>query len=569
MIDVRIKSTGVILDIAPDASFQIEIENPIFADDHCPVPFSTEISFLPTKKNKEQLGFLDAMLLPPSIKRLNAEIYASGIKILDGMLCFSSIKNGCLNYTFSGRALEDDWNSKIYEKDIYRVSGTDQQQLVQYVALQDGRVDGVFLPLLVNATETDRIAIFGTNYSALLDAAEIEHCDPEIKYHNYQLYYLSVITPAILVVKILEDELLDVDVPDVDLRSLLGTIAILAQYKTEFVGTKSGVPESGLDLARALPDITSMDLLQIISKMLCCALFRDGDKFSFRNIGAVITDSTTPLDWGNKISRRAEVSIMPSGGYKFGFANGTDETDVNIDGASFAAVDSFDEMFDDLEPTIKSFLSYRLTLTDALFSARKTQQLTGEDDLWIPQMLLCDINCSGLTSFDQQPADSDGELFDNSVDAKLVRNIPDILFNGSREEWEKQNWRMAAVVNPESLGDERGADVIIGKIEGGSFEKQLTDGSVHYEEDAECQSEESLRPESLFQNYHKAFADWCKAEHLLVSSELNLTMADIASFRMWQKIAFAGRIWIAKKLTITFYAGSGRVDSVGEFASIN
>lgn len=564
MIDFKVKSSGEILDIAPDASFQIEYENSIFEDDRCPLAFSTEISFLPTQKNKKQLGYLAAMLLPPSVKELDVEVYASGIKILDGMLRFSSVKDGRINYTFLGRSLEDDWSGKIYEKQIHSVSGDVDELHEDIVDIRNGDVEGIYAPLLVNASETDQVVF--SYYPEKSD------CSFEIKYHNYPFIRSSdterdrVFTPAISVMKILESELEGISIESSAISELLNRTVVLGQYKTDFAATPSGIPSGGLDLARALPDITALELFRIILKMFCCALFRDGDTFSVRNVSQIILDDSGVLDWDEKISRDAEISTVPSGGYKFSFGNGADE-DFNPN-ETVTTVESFKDTLEDLQEE-EIYQSFKHSSSKNIISARKAIvhiAPSGQRPRDLP-VYLCDLLSTCLDNFDFAPETQDGDIFDNSVSAKLARSVPDLLQTGNIG---SGHWRMAALINPENIGDKRGSDVIIGKIDGVDGEQQLGDGVVYYEDDTEivADSEDRLATDALFDNYHYEFSRWCRSAHQVVSSDLKLSIADIASFRMWKKVSFAGRTWLARKLTVTFYAGNGRCDVSGEFVSV-
>lgn len=82
---------GVSLDIDPSAEFEIEYENPMLDDSHMPVPFSTSITFLSTPVNCKVFGYLSAMMLEPSVKKLSAVIEAGGIPLFYGTLLFDSI----------------------------------------------------------------------------------------------------------------------------------------------------------------------------------------------------------------------------------------------------------------------------------------------------------------------------------------------------------------------------------------------------------------------------------------------------------------------------------------------
>lgn len=565
MIGFRVKSTGAMLDIAPDATFQIEFENPIFSDDKCPLAFSTEISFLPTQNNKEQLGYLAAMLLPPSILTIDVEVYTSGIKILDGMLEFSSIKDDVLNYTFAGRSLEDDWSGKIYEKQIHRVSGDLSELYSDITDIRVGRVDGVYLPLLVNASETDKITIFKE-----LSIFHYSDCSYEVKYHNYPSLSRAaaderVITPAISVLKILENELQDVSFGSQSVENMIARTVILGQYKTDYAGTPSGIPASGLDLGRTLPDITALELFRTVLKMFCCALFRDGNTFLILNIGDVINGEAEVLDWSDKISRGAEISLRPAGGYRFSFGNDADE-DFNPN-ETVTSTDSFQETLESIDAE-DFYQPFKHSSAGHVISARKSIVKVAQRGADIPAYT-CDLLTMSGQEYDLEAEDRDGDVVDNSVSAKLARAVPDMLLYVAGI-IPNSVWRMAAIINPENIGDKRGSDVIIGKIDGIDGEQQLSDGAIYFSDDEETagSSADRLTAESLFGNYHQAFANWCRSSHQVVSSDLELTAADISSFRMWYKVSFSGRTWLVRKLTVTLSAASNRCDASAEFVSV-
>ena len=50
MIAIIPIATGQPLDLAPDAEFEIQMEQPLLSDE-LPAPFSTQISFPPTARN--------------------------------------------------------------------------------------------------------------------------------------------------------------------------------------------------------------------------------------------------------------------------------------------------------------------------------------------------------------------------------------------------------------------------------------------------------------------------------------------------------------------------------------
>jgi hypothetical protein len=118
MINIQ-TSTGVFLDLAPDAGFEIEMNNPILESDRIPVAFSTAITFPPSDTNRAVFGYLPAMLLPPTVLKVAATILAGGIPLLSGTLVYESVdENGNLVYTFTEKSLEDGLDAKLYELDL-------------------------------------------------------------------------------------------------------------------------------------------------------------------------------------------------------------------------------------------------------------------------------------------------------------------------------------------------------------------------------------------------------------------------------------------------------------------
>lgn len=88
-------------DIAKDASFELVMEQPLLSTDRAPVPFSTQIYFPSSDTNKKLFGYIPAMMMEPSRKRLSARILVDGCEMVVGVLQYTGIQDGMLQY--SGR----------------------------------------------------------------------------------------------------------------------------------------------------------------------------------------------------------------------------------------------------------------------------------------------------------------------------------------------------------------------------------------------------------------------------------------------------------------------------------
>ena len=164
------------------------------------------------------------------------------------------------------------------------------------------------------------------------------------------------------------------------------------------------------------------------------------------------------------------------------------------------------------------------------------------------------------------------DVIDNSISFTLARPVPDAVMNADTYDYEL---RVAPLITPPAIGEERGSTVIIGLI----AEKQMTDkGYVSvYAYDSELWglpvfSDKSLGfsldPKALFAKYHSRLVRWLEKRRQVVTVDLNLTTEEIASFRMYDKVYFKGRQWLPVKLSVSIDIASGSVTASGEFVSI-
>ena len=116
--------------------------------------------------------------------------------------------------------------------------------------------------------------------------------------------------------------------------------------------------------------------------------------------------------------------------------------------------------------------------------------------------------------------------------------------------------------------EDRGTDLLIGVYGFG----QLSDQGIVIDpdtfQDRKIFSRISLSPSDLFEEYHSRFASWIARNRQTVTVGLDLTPTDIAKWRLFNRFYFQGRMWICKKLTVTFAAGVERMESEGEFVEL-
>lgn len=190
---------------------------------------------------------------------------------------------------------------------------------------------------------------------------------------------------------------------------------------------------------------------------------------------------------------------------------------------------------------------------------------TGKKYSSVAGLIECDCTAHYIGSYGcGEDDDDDKDVFDQSISMELVKCVPDTVWHheGDTSRIGRVMAPMVSFVSPEA---ERGSSVVIGLLN--RTERQMTDkGVLIHDSSADLDTGQSLTIDNLYEKYHKDFAIWVGKDRQEVSAELNLTMAELSSFRLWQKVRFAGRLWLVKKLTIDF--APGRMSVRGDFISL-
>lgn len=575
MIEIRVK--GEPLDIPMDAEFDMEYDNPILEDNHIPVPFSTSIGLRATPTNRRLLNYIPGMMLEPINRSLKAVIIAQGMQIADGVITYDSIDDdGTINYSFSGRDLEDESDKvfalPIYETDVKVVEGLNYLTLLPVLnALRNNEDNNVTTPLLINKSSVAKTV--NASLSALADVV-----GQDVKYHNWPLDGWLYFTPAIKVKAILSRALERITL-GTGISGLMDYIFVIAQYKPwpiTFFG--QGLTDGRYSVSDGLPEITVIDLLKNVMRIFCASLYRDGNKYKMVSADEVMAGKTLK-NWSSLVSDRFSSAKEEASSYSFGFSNsdendgstisvtGTDGNSTITDKGSF--LDVIDAFGFDYTPV-------RNTVTGDIYSGRKISKDLDNDGSSDTKAVLADSLLHKIPSAGSSLTGEDKGSFDNKSDFELVNCLPDRIDDG-----DGYCFRVAPMIEPATVGAERGDKVYIGLV----GRHQMCDkGIIFGEQDGLSQSPDlalpsftppvsgdgrySLAPDDLYDIYHKKFAEWLGKERQVLTTAVNLDAQDIANFRMWDKVRFKGRNWLVKKMTVTLSAAKDRIDCVCDFISL-
>lgn len=568
MIEIVTKD-GVFLDLSPDDEFEIEYESPLFADDRIPVPYSTSIAFLPTRTNCIVFGYINAMMLEPSVKAVDVEIRVSGIPLFFGSLEYDSYEDGKLNYNFAGKSVEDTLSGYIHETE--GLSKADGQR-----SILGNAVSGDMTTVIANARDTDDLdfcapMIVGADNISKYDCQVgglQQEISPNVKFRNWTWNVSAPFVPAVRVKNIMSAWLPDMLI-DGCLEEIYGLLGIAGLYYPDnsYWGFRED-PDMKLslhmDVADMLPECTVMDFLTNILKILCASVWNDGGRMEMLSNSAVL-DSEETEDWEEKVSDVYALGTEDGEIYDFGYGNDDSENVYSDDeaGVNITTVETLQRMCSNyyIEPST-DYSPVKVLDNGNIYSWMIRD--TGEYQVFMGDMLYHNLG--------ERPDESDSKksTYDAASDFILVKCIPISAFRSSPSV--ACNLCVCPIIDFPSMDGERPKDVYIGLLK----ENQMVDKGPVYDRATRSPSQsfswvkmsQSLVPQDLRNGLHRTFADWIEKDRQLVSVDLNLSVMDIAGLKLWRKVYFCGRTWLIKKLTLTFAVAADSIRVSGDFVSM-
>lgn len=567
MVEI-ITSNGVSLDLAPDSAFEIETEQPLLDTEAIPVPYSTTISFLPSRKNCDEFNYIDALMLEPTNQSIQADIYVNGFKMYSGILIYDALEDGTIQYAFAAKdAIAKMENKDISENNFLGVITPRQPGAFNVENIRNGYNEVVQAPLLVNKNKV---------FASTLNATDEGFKDGiKERYHNYPYDHDAIFTPAVRLYDFLIDEFGDRLTIDDTILTDLKKIYLLCPYKPNPTSAKNGFGTL-IDLNSTLPKISKLDLFKNLAKIFGASFYRDGDSYRLLRANSVLYGSDV-LDWSDKISDTYSSRPEPPKGYILKFNDDSSDNAYDaknltsdIEDGDIKESSNYDDLIFRNTPDIGEYNTRLHKPTGDIFSYT-TVWIDGASKDYVVAIFPADSLLRANNAVELKAEDSDDYL-DNSIGFTLARPVPDVVMNAETYDYEL---RVAPLITPPAIGEERGTTAIIGLI----GERQMTDkgyvsvwaynsaafGLPVFEDKS---LGFSLDPKALFSKYHSNLFRWLEKRRQVVTVDLNLTTEEIASFRMYHKVYFKGRQWLPVKLSVSIDVASGSVTASGEFMSI-
>lgn len=572
MIEFIPIETGEPLDLAPDAEFEIQMEQPLLSNE-LPAPFSTQISFPPTSRNKAVFGFLGPdTMFEPLRKKVFCRIELFGLPYLDGTLVYDGIEEGNLQYTFTAQdilGLDSDQSGMMAALDISTMD--------VYAGL-NGYTHSIMAPLIINEGQQAKEHGDDSNQVPI-----------DTKYKNFYGLYGNkqypggipvisktefIFTPALN----LKDVFLAANFPENAARHLvvssllqpyLNQIAMVCPYKNK-TWAASIFPFLGVDFitvpGNSIPKLTAKDILENLCKILCGFIYVENTAIHMVAADDVLLSAAVPLDMGI-ISDVYEASVLRAQNYKFKFGNDESENTYRPESAEGAAdspgtTSLANSHYDFWSPPPSENNEYKLFRHESN-GVREDVYSRKAYTLYNITTLLCDNLYHNLGSCDNDAGADD--TYDRSTNWKLVRCVPQNIVQPSGANNRHSRRVMTPIIPAISPEDERGDSVYIGLLKG--VRAQLVDKGYYFGSNDDILNDGiSLAPKDLYTPLHKNLAEWLSRDRQVLKVALNLTPAQlIGDISLWRRYYFAGRNWLIKTLTVKVYAGADRPEVEVEF----
>lgn len=589
MIEI-ILSDGTSLDLKKDWDFEITIEQPMLEDSRIPVPYSTSIALLPTETNRYALGWIDVLMLPPAVRRLSATLFVSDVPIMSGIMEYESTDEGYVSYTFAGKDLEDDFTGYIHELSHL----TCNPYPAQWPALLSAvRADASIFDLTASPEHDFATppVICAQNIGKVEHPNDIgiETISPNDLYRNWPFSTSTPFCPAVYVHAILAEHFKNIEVSDT-IRYIFNALAVPGLFIMNGSQSPWYFPQEGsypvIDIAASLPEYTVIDLVTGLCKMLCASIYRDGQGFRLLSNKEVLT-SRTLVDWSGKVSDAFSATVESGRSYTFGYDNDDentfDTTDPAADGSITSSFDTYANLFLSVL-NADDYIAVRHRTTSDIFSGRRMQitvridtgAAAGGGNVYHYAMVpYLDQLFHGIAAKTANSSIEDN--FDATCPFKLVRCLPTRIYEPGGDN-NLGVYCMAPIMEMPAI-DERPTDLYIGCMIGG----QLVDHGIAYTpypvsggrpsaanlgtEMRPSNPSLDLSPEGLWP-LHESFAAWLGRDRQVNTVDLDLSLSEIADFRMFRPVIINHRRFLVKTMRFTFSTSSDVVSSQADIIEL-
>ena len=607
MLEIKVKKINV--DLPPDISIAMTVENPVMAEDRLPIPYSLSFDLPMTPKNLwlfEYPNRIGAHKGDNLFRAYSCQIYFQSLLIHDGTINLVSCDQ-TIKLNFKGVDFNENLNTAMFSKDIGEVQFSGdalydfdpinyEDPSTYYFSYKNWATplaynvnpDYIAAPIHVRTNNNeyryykDEIRSYYDRITGIIyRSSQTTHPVLEI-----QKQYLNCFNPAaqnflfkgssnsdqahgiifpIFRMKYLIDKLIgsnliespfettalqDILIPTFYLRNLFVT---WSRPKPITSSPLNDTP-AFLTLSEVLPNINANKFLQKILNLFCLTLVAHKGKFIVREIKEIFADPVK-TNWTGKLQGQLSKTIQEAQFYDYGFE---DPKYYSEEGATFTEVathadmqDKEFELVDHDDSYSETFLitsTLEIFIKKAYYQYYIVQNVEGYE-------LVIGYDFKGYKKPPAKPDVDQENKFNAKSDIKQLYLSPAIYWNSLNDDpLEKKFW-LVPKWDPENYEDIDSRNVRPTSLSLLVYAGQRTVDGKNYPFLSPYGNENitlSWEGENgLINKYHKEFKDWIEKARLKVSGVFLLTALELNKLSITEKIHIEGRNYYIEKLQYT------------------
>lgn len=560
---------GISLDLTPDITFNLVIENPFISNDFIPSPFSLTFTLPPSRKNLIKLGNPDRVSSNGSFQlHENCIVRFESIGFSQGTLLVKSFQDNLIQAFYQGSLFADNIINPLSDCPIHQYNfgnGTDAEfpfatstwknayvNLIQ--ASKAGSEKFVAAPIFIPGMEWPTPDLTVDGHKALLQSYFNAFNGWANKYTFDTVlqndFMHGVIFPQIFIHDIIEAVIGNKLVANIFASGELANLVAITSYhfnlfawpepfwQASYLLQDNTDLNSGprfMELKSFLPSTPFNEMLKDLLKLICATMYMSGNKYDIQ-LNKDILNSTTVENWESIITDNIIISKQSGQPYKYGYADFPQQKSLS----GYATLSMLTDIL--TEPFITAGEIFKIANTGQFF--RKFYNDDGNPD-YEPY----DPGFGGSSDLLVNPLDMTVKL------SPLKSNIVDYWKdnNGNpipKRKWVVPIWEGDRVTRPDKM------NIMIwqGLTYGFNMDLYPFLSAHNFDKDNHQLGNLSLAwdgPYGLINNYHLEYQAWVAKDKTLITDYAKLNALDLKNLDLKTKKHVRGKNFFVSTISVT------------------
>lgn len=584
MLEIIIE--GRPLELAPDTSISLTMEQPLTLTDKIPAAYTLSFDIPRTPNNCQLLGHSERLVSRSGFTRRPARILLAGLNVASGELRVEEVQE-TFTVQFVGARFPDNIRKPLYRLDFGSLElGSIERPIAdngRYV--YDTSAAGLAYNDLLKANLTDAAADMIAAPISIADAEyfPVEGATPEDPYVNQRQFFInafwanndmvlgrgylmyssrggriSKILPAFRVGWMLER--LFGQIENNVFREEWAQLVLVSLWHPKYQ-VKDNTPvwdlsdgQVSIRLADFMPNVPANEFVAEMLKIACASLYVKNGEYIVERNGDIL-NRTVYHDWTDKIIGTPAISVEAAQRYNFGYSAGDD--DEVPEERVITEVSTVREMIAESEQAESTLKTYHIATTGQTYE-------NVFDDTTVNRcrftLLKQDL---GTSRSDEESEEDDTEEFDMATNVSVLKTVPARYIGRDNDPMAniEANKIFYFVPQIDEVLEKRPDNLTVALWKGMS--RALVGGVPNasmpypYLSHCNCDAEGNRLDEVTLQltgstlARHAAYKAWIEKDKKVVKAEVLLTPLDLHRLDLRDKFYLQGKYFFIRRLEIT------------------